>query len=599
MFSTFIQRQRSFLNVFIGLITLIVFTPSALAAFTDVPKTHRFYNEINALQEKGTLKGYPDGSFQPEKSINRAEFTTLVFRDLGYTPPANIYETGFKDVANTSWFAPFVKRLLEMKIVIVDPEYPYFSPTSNITRLNAYQLIFPLHGVPAPLLISPEKSSFTDLTGTEPWYYLAIAAEKSGVLVPDTYFSSQRTVTRGEAAYLIYKANEYRNGKNQPINAIPTDDLLSELGNLNDTEIQLIQHPKFPVLLHVWNKINSQYINKDEVDQTELIYGAIHGMVESLEDTYSVFLDPEDASSLTQFFKGSYEGIGLLIDKFEGNFIVINTLKDSPADKAGIQPGDYIIKINGENIKDYSLEEVIFLLQGASGTSVDITIKRDSTTKTYKLTRTEIIEKTVAYPHSAISIPSDIAYIAIYQFIDTTGTEFEEALESILEKDPKGLILDLRNNPGGYVDTAYEVLEQFIVKDKILAQIKSPEKTIKELSKATDIVIDPDLPIVVLVNKNTASAGEIVAAALQDHKIAKLIGETTFGKGTVQEVNMYEDGALFKITIAQWLTPLGKDINGEGLTPNIIVNPTKDDILGNTDSQLSRAINELEKSASP
>ena len=212
----------------------------------------------------------------------------------------------------------------------------------------------------------------------------------------------------------------------------------------------------------------------------------------------------------------------------------------------------------------------------------------------YKITRKAISMDTVLV-EGAINIPKNIGYIAIYQFTNSTASDFKKLLDGAMAENPDGLILDLRDNPGGYVSSAYEVLDSFVPKGEIIVKTNFKGNVINEPSNGPQETKTIKIPIVVLVNKYTASAAEIVAGALQDHKIATIIGEKTYGKGTMQEVNMYTDGSLFKMSIAEWLTPNNNKVNHLGIVPDITVIKTKDDALGKTDSILQRGITELKK----
>ncbi|HLG25702.1 MAG TPA: S41 family peptidase, partial [Candidatus Gracilibacteria bacterium] len=260
-------------------------------------------------------------------------------------------------------------------------------------------------------------------------------------------------------------------------------------------------------------------------------------------------------------------------------------------EKAGLKVGDIIKKIDGISTTGLDANELIDSIKGPSGTTVQITVDRNGQLLDFSIVRGEITLETVLLEaNSTTEVPDTIGYIAIYQFTGSTGADFDDMLSKTMAKNPKGLILDLRDNPGGYVEAAYEVLEQFVPKGETLAEMKISGKIIDELSQAGSTVT---VPMAVLVNEGTASSSEIVAGALQDHGLATLIGEQTYGKGTVQEVTVFTDGSFFKLSIAQWLTPDGHSVDNVGLTPDIIAKPTKDDVLGKTDSQLQRAIDEL------
>ncbi|HMR01536.1 MAG TPA: S41 family peptidase, partial [Candidatus Gracilibacteria bacterium] len=355
----------------------------------------------------------------------------------------------------------------------------------------------------------------------------------------------------------------------------------------------IIDNDKFPIFLNIWTKLNTESIYKDQFDPDDLIYGAISGMVQSIPDEQALFQDPESALEFEQSLTGNYEGIGTIIDIFEDQFLIVTVLNGAPADKAGLKAGDIILKIDGEEVSSYSIDDLLDAIKGPSGTSLTMTVDRDGHQMTFTVTREEIALDTVFF-QSSLDVPADIGYIAIYQFTETTALDFEQLLEETMASNPHGLIIDLRDNPGGYVDAALSILDLFIPEGEVIVSFNiSGEKTYSTSTGAGNI--PEDFPIMILVNENTASASEIVAGAMQVHDVATLIGTQTFGKGTVQEVNFYNDGSLFKFTIAEWLTPDDQSINHTGLIPDIIVEETKSDAIGETDSQLEKAIQEIQK----
>ena len=231
-------------------------------------------------------------------------------------------------------------------------------------------------------------------------------------------------------------------------------------------------------------------------------------------------------------------------------------------------------------------------IQGKAGSKVEIEISRNEKKLTFNIVRAKItIDTVLTEEPTPIAIPDDIGYIAIYQFTPTTADEFEAVLAKTLAKNPKGIILDLRDNPGGYLGVTYKVLNHFVPEGKTLINFKIAGDTLQEKSKGKGEI--NGIPLVVLVNKGTASAAEVLAGAIQDYKIGKLVGETTFGKGTAQEVTEYSDGSLMKLSVEYWLTPLKHNINKIGLTPDYTVKISEDDIKHNKDPQLEKALDLL------
>lgn len=572
------------------LLSTFIFPSLGLASFKDVTETHPQYESISAFEEMGIIKGYR-GYFKPDQLITRAEFLKILFSHIGFKPASRLYYNKFKDVPPESWFASYVTKALEMRGIDYNPENPFLFPDQPISKLDGLKLILPVEGIPSPFIKSNDPLIFSDVSPAANYAYLIRAAQNAGIYIPESkkQFLPFKNLTRAEAVQLIYQAQLFRESGTPGtiiIHAQP-------LPTLSDAETKLLENPKFPIFINVWEKINSDYIDSDKVEGNKLIYGAVSGMVNSLEDPYSVFDPPTEATNLQNNLEGTYEGIGTVIDTYENQFIIVSVVKDSPAEKAGVKAGDIIKKIDGKDITGLDGEELVNLIKGPAGSIVELTIDRDSKTLTFKITRAQVTLESVIQETSKTEIPSTIGYISISQFTSSTDNEFEDILESTMSTNPKALILDLRDNPGGYLEPTYNILGHFIEKGKTIMSLKISGENIKQVSEGQGEL--GKTPIAVLVNGNTASAAEVVAGALQDYKIAKLIGEQTYGKGTVQEVTTYADGSLLKLSVAKWLTPLNRSINKVGLTPDVKVNPTKTDILANNDVQLKKAIEELQK----
>lgn len=574
------------------LLSLSIIPGSALASFNDVPATHPQYEAVSALEDQGIIGSAGKTYFRPDAPITRAELLKLLFSHIGFKPADRLYQTKFTDVPADSWFAPYISEGINVRILEYNPDVPSYYPGQPITKIDALKLIMPVEGIPAPYIKDTTPLIFSDINPKSSFAYLARAAELSGLYFErtDKKFLPYKLLTRAEAAGLLYQAQLYRESGGGGTIIIQTDSGYV----LDDTEKQLMENTKFPIFVNVWNKINTQYLEKNTLDKDKLIYGAIDGMVNSLKDPYSVFDPPAEATQLQQNLEGSYEGIGTVIDQYDGNFIIVSVIKGSPAEKSGILAGDIIKEVDGKTVTDLTGEELINLIKGPAGSTVNLKINRDGVTKSFSITRQQVTLNSVdQLQASPVTVPSNIGYVSIAQFTNSTDSEFDDIIAETLQKNPKGLILDLRDNPGGYLDTAYSVLGHFIANDQVIMYLKVADENITQKSQGQGEV--KAIPIYILVNKNTASAAEVVAAALQDYKIGKLIGETTYGKGTVQEVTTYEDNSLLKLSVAKWLSPLKRDINKIGLTPDIQVVATKDDLVGKTDTQLQRAIDEITK----
>ena len=342
----------------------------------------------------------------------------------------------------------------------------------------------------------------------------------------------------------------------------------------------------FKPFWEAWTIIHAQYVDQP-VDNVALMRGAIRGMLASLGDEHTTYMDPQEYKDANSSLEGSYEGIGAYVDT-GGDFLTITSpIPGSPADKAGLKPGDKIIAIDGKDMTGISPEVVRQKVLGPAGSTVKLTIQREGLDKPFDV---EIIrEKIDIASVESKMLANNIAYVKLNTFGDTTSKELESQLKDLMAKNPKGLILDLRYNGGGYLQTAVEVASQFIPKGVILYEQYGNGK--KDSYEAIPGGLALNVPMVVLINKGSASASEIVAGALQDDKRAQLVGETSYGKGSVQNwVPLQDNQGAVRVTIAKWLTPLGRTIQKIGLTPDVVIPLTAEDTKANRDPQLDKAI---------
>lgn len=339
--------------------------------------------------------------------------------------------------------------------------------------------------------------------------------------------------------------------------------------------------------------LQSKYVDEQAFENDKLLFGAITGMVNSLEDPYTVFMDPKENKDFRQSLAGELQGIGAELTMKEGLLTVVSPLKNSPASKAGLRPEDIVVKINNEETADFTLEQAVMRIRGPKGTSVLLTIlhKEEDETNDISITRDVINIDSVSWEMTK----NTIAHLSINQFGETTTLEFQNAIGEILLKQPKGLIVDLRFNSGGYLDSSVKIVSEFLEEEKPVVSIKKRNGDQKEVYETTGGGRMLEIPIVVLINKGSASASEIVAGALQDYKRAHIMGEQSFGKGTVQEVEPLTGGSSLRVTIAKWHTPNGISISEKGITPDEAIEMSVEDYKEKRDPQLDAAIEYLKK----
>lgn len=328
-----------------------------------------------------------------------------------------------------------------------------------------------------------------------------------------------------------------------------------------------------------------------EVKETDLLYSTIKGMVASVKDPYTMFMDPKEYKALMeQMSGGNFGGIGIYIDvdqKKGKQLVVVEPIEDTPAYKAGLKAGDFIMKIDGKSTEGFTTEMAQNVIRGPLGTSVALTIKRGEVIKDYSITRALIHVKSV----SSKIIDNNIGYIKLRMFGESTNSELTDVIKSLEQRQVKGFVLDLRNNGGGYITAALDVCSKFLPRGSLIVSVI--DKNGHRQSYYADGSNNKTVPLVVLVNNFSASASEITAGALKDQGVTVLIGQKTFGKGSVQNIQPLRDGSALKLTIAKYTTPSGREIDKKGLEPDIPVEMQPDLVDTPQDVQLKKALEHL------
>jgi carboxyl-terminal processing protease len=346
--------------------------------------------------------------------------------------------------------------------------------------------------------------------------------------------------------------------------------------------------PEFDRVAEVWALLEAEHIDGDQLDATALSEGAIRGMLQSLDDPYASYLDPQQFEVESQDFKGFFEGIGAQVGMREGRLTIIAPMPDTPAEEAGIEPGDVILEINGESTANITLLEAVSKIRGEKGTSVELLVLHLDENDPVPI----VVERGVIQLDSVrfTMLDNGIGHLRIFNFADNTNEEVKKALEEFEEAQGVGLVLDLRNNPGGLlrsvVDVASQFLDDGLVLYEIDAQGKRTDWEVKSSGERRGV------PMVVLINQFSASASEVLSGALRDHQRATVVGTTSFGKGSVNTLRPLSDGSGVYFSIARWFTPNGTLIEGDGITPDIKVEAMPD---ATEDVQLDRALEVLEQ----
>ena len=373
----------------------------------------------------------------------------------------------------------------------------------------------------------------------------------------------------GDGIASLLPANQPAIQSTVPADATPTD--LQDL---------------FKPFWEAWQIVQEQYVDQP-VDDQALMRGAIRGMLEALGDQHTSYMDPDEYNQANMPMDGEYEGIGAWVD-VTGDYVkIISPMPDSPAEKAGLKADDIVVKVDGEDMTGIDGNLVLRRILGPADTDVTLTILREGEEETFDVTIRRATIEMVSVRGEMLD--NNIGYIELSTFGERTTDELKAELETLMDQNPSGLILDLRNNGGGYLTTAIEVTSQFVNKGVVMYE-EYGDGTRREYN-ALRGGLATDIPLVVLVNEGTASASEITAGAIQDYERGQLVGVTTFGKGSVQSwVPLNNNEGAVRVTIARWLTPDARQIHGVGLTPDVVVELTEEDFEAERDPQLDKAI---------
>jgi len=371
---------------------------------------------------------------------------------------------------------------------------------------------------------------------------------------------------------------------------------VNQSGGGDDIENQDVD---FDTLNEILSLLEEKYVDPERLDEQALYEAAINGMLGTLTDSGTFYVDPVTVATSTGP-SGSFEGIGATVSSRDGQIIIVAPIEDTPAERAGIKSGDVILEVDGESTDGWTQEKAVLKIRGPKGTTVTLRVRHeDGTEETLEIVRDEIeVQSVTTQPPGGALVDGDgnqiddIGYIYIREFSQPTTEQFREALRDVVESGKRGLILDLRNNPGGLLRTTVEVADEFLDDGIILSELERGQEEPRHL-RANDGGIATELPVVVILNQFSASGAEVLAAALHDNGRATIVGEKSYGKGTVNVSNDLDDGGQVYISIAQWLTPNGTLIDGVGVRPDVPVRFTDEDIDLRRDVQLFKAIDIL------
>jgi len=350
------------------------------------------------------------------------------------------------------------------------------------------------------------------------------------------------------------------------------ENIPQELINRDEGKVKKVDFSDF---WKAWQLLEAKYVDQGKLDYQKMVYGAIDGMVDAVGDPYTVFFEPSTNKKFQEEISGAFGGVGMELGLKNNIITVIAPIKDTPAARAGIKAGERIMKIDAKSTAGMSLEEAVTLIRGRPGTRVTLTIAPPDDGDTRDITLTREIIKVPAVDWKMLESPptggaQNIAYVQIYGFTQNVEADFKKASEEILESDADSLIIDLRNNPGGLLDSAINLAGYFVDSGKLVVSEVFGNGAKNDFTSDGQSQLKK-YPAVILVNNGSASASEILAGALHDNNRTRIVGEKTFGKGSVQELENLSNGASLKITVARWFTPAGVNISESGITPDVKV----------------------------
>lgn len=363
---------------------------------------------------------------------------------------------------------------------------------------------------------------------------------------------------------------------------------LSQLG-LASSRVPPEAEEVFDPFWEVWNLVNSQYFDQP-LEAENLMEGAIEGMLARLDDPNTRYLEPAVEESARDSMEGEIQGIGVLVEMVDEQITVVSPFEGSPAERAGIRPGDVLLEADGVDLVGMDLSEAASLIRGPAGTEVQLVILRGEETIDFSVTRDVVEIPSVR----GEMLEGSLAYVRLSRFGNRTPEELSDVLEDLLSHNPRGMILDLRNNPGGGLDSSVEIADAFLEEGVVLIEEFGTGR--ERVFRSSDSGMAEDIPLVVLINEGSASASEVLAGAIRDQERGVLIGSTTFGKGTVQTWHALSNGGGVRITTARWITPDGVWVNETGIMPDVVVpSPESPPADLSDDAQLQAAIEQLQE----
>ncbi len=589
----------------------VALTLNTALAYRDIPESSRFRESIDFFIDKGVLDG--KGFFRPDSDVPQMMFWEVIIGDTAF----NADKTGLdgaipKGIDPKSREAEFLREAVRRGFI--DPEKP-FDPLAPIKRSEAIKHIVATKGI----LVSDQTSSrfrkISSGVSRLAKYYPHIEAAYASKIVTNfdiDPFQPRENLSRRNLITWLH--NWHKNGQlketgfNKPFTSeiqFPyqkrkTQDKKSKTPGIKVEKIRpgtkvydFTQNIDMGVFKSVYDQIEAKYRFTEKLDKdtkSKIINKGIEGMVKALEDKYTNYVEPEKADEFLESLEGEFEGIGAYVEMIEEKFTITSPIKGSPAEDAGLRPGDIVTHVDDEDVAELGTQEIIKKVRGKAGTKVKLTIQRENTGRKHiTVTRGKI-----TIPALTLEFKNGIAVVGLHQFSRDSGAKLSNMIkDEVIPAKPRGIIIDVRNNPGGFLTAAVSVGEVFLKKEQEVFRVEYKNReTVYRSNRDGELANYNN--IVFLQNKGSASASEILTAMAKDYKIGKIMGQPSVGKGTVQEIVNFSNGGTLKLTVAKWLSPNKNWIDGTGVIPDVeITDPTDQEKRQDVDRQLDAAIAEL------
>lgn len=555
------------------------------AAYLDVSNLDKDFQAIQYVESLGLFE---EENFEADKVMTKSELFEMLLRADGFDVNLpNSIDLDLQDLSPE--YEPYFERMYDLGVFEYDQNTVLANQDTPLKKWNALRYFFRYKGIPVQRVLidsSYLESQVNNIFVKSVYAPFIDRGLKLGLIeTEDKKYDLFGFFTRRDFAKLMYRYAIF------DASSINGGDIILNVEQTSGVSSSLARVEQFKILEDVWNRANTDFLYADEIEEDKLLYGAIDGLVEALDDPYTTFLIPVENRALQDSLSDSYEGIGASLHFENSQVIVVSPIKDSPAARAGLKPGDIITKVNEESLTGKNLDDAIELIKGPSGTSVSLTIMRNGSEIKFDIVRAKVEVDYV----TAEQTLDNILILRVNSFGSGLANSTKSILNSINLEELNGVVIDLRNNPGGYVNEAVEMADLFMNAGKEVVQVNYKNKSSQTLKTKNDSLIG-NAKIAILINKGSASASEILAGALENGANAILVGETSFGKGTVQELVSYSDKSSLKITTAEWLIPTStgyRSINNSGVKPDYFVSISSEDESAGNDSQLNKAILEL------